>query len=58
MIEITYSFYSDEYGGSLISSENFDFILDRAIDAVKAYAFMGPDRAMNVCNTKPKPEEK
>ena len=34
------------------------FILDRAIDAVKAYAFMGPDRAMNVCNTKPKSEEK
>ena len=34
------------------------FILDRAIDAVKAYAFMGPDRALNVCNTKPKSEEK
>lgn len=32
------------------------FILDRAIEAVKAYAFMGPDRAMNVCNTKPKSE--
>ncbi|MBR5855727.1 MAG: aminoacyl-tRNA hydrolase [Bacteroidales bacterium] len=32
------------------------FILDRAIEAVKAYAFMGPDRAMNVCNAKPKQE--
>ena len=30
------------------------FILDRAIDAVKAYAFMGPDRAMNVVNVRPK----
>ena len=30
------------------------FILDRAIEAVKAYAFMGPDRAMNVVNVRPK----
>ena len=33
------------------------FILDRAGDAIKAYAFMGPDRAMNVCNTNPKKAE-
>lgn len=33
------------------------FILDRAGDAIKAYAFMGPDRAMNICNTNPKKSE-
>lgn len=33
------------------------FILDRAGEAIKAYAFMGPDRAMNVCNTNPKKAE-
>lgn len=33
------------------------FILDRAGDAIKAYAFMGPDRAMNLCNTNPKKAE-
>ncbi len=33
------------------------FILDRAGDAIKAFAFMGPDRAMNVCNTNPKKAE-
>lgn len=29
------------------------FILDRAVEAIKAFVIMGPDRAMNVCNTKP-----
>ena len=33
------------------------FILDRAADAIKAYSFMGPDRAMNICNTNPKKSE-
>ena len=33
------------------------FILDRAGDAIKAYAFMGPDRAMNICNTNQKKSE-
>ena len=33
------------------------FILDRAGDAIKAYAFMGPDRAINICNTNPKKSE-
>ena len=33
------------------------FILNRAGEAIKAYAFMGPDRAMNVCNTNPKKAE-
>ena len=32
------------------------FILDRAGDAIKAFAFMGPDRAMNICNTNTKKE--
>ena len=32
------------------------FILDRAADAIKAYSFMGPDRAMNICNTNTKKE--
>lgn len=34
MINISYSFYTDTYGGSLISSENFNFIRDRAIGIV------------------------
>ena len=33
------------------------FILDRAGDAIKAFAFMGPDRAMNICNTNTKKSE-
>lgn len=33
------------------------FILDRAAEAIKAYSFMGPDRAMNICNTNPKKSE-
>ncbi|MBQ6871640.1 MAG: aminoacyl-tRNA hydrolase [Bacteroidales bacterium] len=33
------------------------FILDRAADAIKAYSFMGPDRAMNICNTNTKKSE-
>ena len=33
------------------------FILDRAADAIKAYSFMGPDRAMNICNTNQKKSE-
>ncbi len=33
------------------------FIEDKAIDAIKAFVTLGPDRAMNVANTKPKKEE-
>ncbi len=29
-------------------------LLDRACKAIKAFITMGPDRAMNICNTKPK----
>ena len=30
-------------------------ICDRVISGIKAFATVGPDRAMNVVNTKPKP---
>ena len=33
------------------------FIEDKAIEAIKAFVTLGPDRAMNVANTKPKKEE-
>lgn len=36
-------------------------LLDRCCKAIKAFITMGPDRAMNICNTKPKedkPEDK
>jgi PTH1 family peptidyl-tRNA hydrolase len=32
-------------------------ISKRVIDGIKAWATVGPDRAMNVVNTKPKPKE-
>ena len=32
-------------------------ICKRVIDGVKAWATVGPDRAMNIVNTKPKPKE-
>ena len=31
------------------------FIEDKAIEAIKAFATLGVDRAMNVANAKPKP---
>lgn len=34
-----------------------DPAIEQAKDAVKAYATVGPDRAMNVCNTKKKKDE-
>ena len=33
------------------------FIEDKAIEAIKAFATLGVDRAMNVANAKPKPEK-
>ena len=33
------------------------FIEDNAIAAIKAFVTLGPDRAMNIANTKPKKEE-
>ena len=33
-------------------------ICERVIDGIKAFATVGPDRAMNTVNTKPKPETK
>jgi PTH1 family peptidyl-tRNA hydrolase len=33
------------------------FIEDNAIAAIKAFVSLGPDRAMNIANTKPKKEE-
>ena len=33
-------------------------ICERVIDGIKAFATVGPDRAMNIVNTKPKPETK
>jgi PTH1 family peptidyl-tRNA hydrolase len=33
-------------------------ICKRVIEGVKAWATIGPDRAMNVVNTKPKPQQK
>lgn len=41
-----------------LSSEEKDMmpqICDRVIDGIKAFAAMGPDRAMNIVNSKPKP---
>ena len=37
--------------------EEMTEISKRVIDGIKAWATVGPDRAMNVVNTKPKPKE-